>query len=114
MLEGDNEAHGGADAVRAKLALMEHNIYVGTEGMVADNVLTSRIRQLQGEGGDDDDSEAGGGSNNDIGARTMSQRSMARCGREQRSTAFGSLAERKCGGSKAIHTSSITGPRCKI
>ncbi|KAK3240701.1 hypothetical protein CYMTET_49480 [Cymbomonas tetramitiformis] len=40
MLEVDNEANGGADAVRAKLAFMEQKIYSSTEGMVADSVLT--------------------------------------------------------------------------
>eukprot|EP00854_Cymbomonas_tetramitiformis_P003733 gene3733-biopygen3671 len=40
MLEVDNEANGGADAVRAKLAFMEQKIYSSTEGMVAESVLT--------------------------------------------------------------------------
>ncbi|KAK3252279.1 hypothetical protein CYMTET_38422 [Cymbomonas tetramitiformis] len=40
LLEGDNEANGAADAVRAKLAFKEQQIYSRTEGMVAESVLT--------------------------------------------------------------------------
>eukprot|EP00854_Cymbomonas_tetramitiformis_P003641 gene3641-biopygen3581 len=46
MLEGDNEAHGGADAVRAKLAFMEQKIYAGTKGMVADTILTKWLAEF--------------------------------------------------------------------
>ncbi|KAK3284586.1 hypothetical protein CYMTET_7774 [Cymbomonas tetramitiformis] len=46
MLEGDNEASGGADAVRAKLAFMEQKIYSSTEGVVADSVLTKWLAEF--------------------------------------------------------------------
>ncbi|KAK3246029.1 hypothetical protein CYMTET_44423 [Cymbomonas tetramitiformis] len=46
MLEGDNEAHGGAEVVRAKLAFMEQKIYSGTEGVVADTVLTKWLAEF--------------------------------------------------------------------
>ncbi|KAK3241878.1 hypothetical protein CYMTET_48401 [Cymbomonas tetramitiformis] len=46
MLEGDSEAHDGAEAVRAKLAFMEQKIYAGTEGMVADTVLTKWLAEF--------------------------------------------------------------------
>ncbi|KAK3242772.1 hypothetical protein CYMTET_47546 [Cymbomonas tetramitiformis] len=46
MLEGDNEAHGGAEVVRAKLAFMEQKIYAGTEGVVADTILTKWLAEF--------------------------------------------------------------------
>ncbi|KAK3268802.1 hypothetical protein CYMTET_22709 [Cymbomonas tetramitiformis] len=46
LLEGDNQAHGGADAVRAKLAFMQQKIYSSTEGMVADSVLTKWLAEF--------------------------------------------------------------------
>ncbi|KAK3275491.1 hypothetical protein CYMTET_16379 [Cymbomonas tetramitiformis] len=46
VLEGDNEAHGGADAARAKLAFMEQKIYAGLEGVVADTVLTKWLSEF--------------------------------------------------------------------
>ncbi|KAK3239638.1 hypothetical protein CYMTET_50450 [Cymbomonas tetramitiformis] len=46
MLEGDNEAHGGAEVVRAKLAFMEQKIYAGTKGVVADTVLSKWLAEF--------------------------------------------------------------------
>ncbi|KAK3269483.1 hypothetical protein CYMTET_22074 [Cymbomonas tetramitiformis] len=46
MLEGDNEAYGGAEAVRAKLAFTDQKIYAGTEGMVADTVQTKWLSEF--------------------------------------------------------------------
>eukprot|EP00854_Cymbomonas_tetramitiformis_P034060 gene34060-biopygen8622 len=46
MLEGDNEARGGAEVVRAKLAFMEQKIYAGTEGVVADTILTKWLAEF--------------------------------------------------------------------
>ncbi|KAK3241237.1 hypothetical protein CYMTET_48988 [Cymbomonas tetramitiformis] len=120
MLEGDNEAHGGADAVRAKLAFMEQKIYARTEGMVADTVLTKWLAEFhnskaksvmtatakQAAGAASraqrSDHRVGGGRGGDrapppnspgqtaydTGVCTLSQRSMARWRREQRSTAL--------------------------
>eukprot|EP00854_Cymbomonas_tetramitiformis_P034072 gene34072-biopygen9987 len=46
MLKGDNEDHGGAEVVRAKLAFMEQKIYAGTEGVVADTILTKWLAEF--------------------------------------------------------------------
>eukprot|EP00854_Cymbomonas_tetramitiformis_P034015 gene34015-biopygen3239 len=64
MLEGDDEAHGGADAVRVKLAFMEQKIYAGTKGMVVDTVLTKWLAEFdnsKAKSENDGDSEAAGG-----------------------------------------------------
>ncbi|KAK3235405.1 hypothetical protein CYMTET_54386 [Cymbomonas tetramitiformis] len=46
LLDGDSEAHGGPEAVRASLLFMEQKAYVGTEGMVADSVLTKWMAEF--------------------------------------------------------------------
>ncbi|KAK3251021.1 hypothetical protein CYMTET_39632 [Cymbomonas tetramitiformis] len=123
MLEGDNEAYGGAEVVRAKLAFMEQKIYVGTEGVVADTVLSKWLAEFDsskaknvmtvtakqaagaanraqrgdhrvggGRGGDrappPNSPGKGGQTAYDTGVCTLTQRSMARWRREQRSTAM--------------------------
>ncbi|KAK3270662.1 hypothetical protein CYMTET_20951 [Cymbomonas tetramitiformis] len=46
LLEGDNEAECGPDAVRAKFAFMEQKIYSSTEGMVADTFPTKELAEF--------------------------------------------------------------------
>ncbi|KAK3278968.1 hypothetical protein CYMTET_13127 [Cymbomonas tetramitiformis] len=45
-MESDATIHGGADKLRAKLAFIEEKVYVGTEGVVIDSVLTKWLKEL--------------------------------------------------------------------
>ncbi|KAK3272953.1 hypothetical protein CYMTET_18781 [Cymbomonas tetramitiformis] len=99
MLEGDNEAHSGAEAVRAKLPFMEQKIYSGTERMVTDTVLTNCLAEFDNSKAKavmaTTTKQAAGAANRQApyvtGVRTLQERSMARWGREQRSAAVDRL-----------------------
>ncbi|KAK3282208.1 hypothetical protein CYMTET_10046 [Cymbomonas tetramitiformis] len=39
-MESNATSHGGAEALRAKLAFIEEKVYVGSDGLVSDSVLT--------------------------------------------------------------------------
>ncbi|KAK3238215.1 hypothetical protein CYMTET_51759 [Cymbomonas tetramitiformis] len=45
-MESDATIHGGADALRAKLAFIEEKVYAGTEGLVTDSVLTKWLKEF--------------------------------------------------------------------
>eukprot|EP00854_Cymbomonas_tetramitiformis_P020068 gene20068-biopygen20693 len=42
----DATVHGGAEALRAKLAFVEEKVYAGTEGLVTDSVLTKWLKEF--------------------------------------------------------------------
>ncbi|KAK3255451.1 hypothetical protein CYMTET_35363 [Cymbomonas tetramitiformis] len=44
--ESDATAHGGADALRAKLALIEEEVHAGSDGLVTDSVLTKWLKEF--------------------------------------------------------------------
>ena len=45
-METDATSHGGADASRAKLAFIEEKVYVGSDGLVTDSVLTKWLKEF--------------------------------------------------------------------
>jgi len=45
-METDATAHGGADALRAKLAFIEEKVYAGSDGLVTDSVLTKWLKEF--------------------------------------------------------------------
>eukprot|EP00854_Cymbomonas_tetramitiformis_P022341 gene22341-biopygen23069 len=45
-MESDATTHGGAEAVRAKLAFIEEKVYAGTDGLVTDSVLTKWLKEF--------------------------------------------------------------------
>ncbi|KAK3257507.1 hypothetical protein CYMTET_33408 [Cymbomonas tetramitiformis] len=46
-MESDVSVHGGADALRAKLASIEEKVYSGTDGLVTDSVLTKWLKEFR-------------------------------------------------------------------
>ncbi|KAK3263841.1 hypothetical protein CYMTET_27384 [Cymbomonas tetramitiformis] len=44
--ESDATTHGGADALRAKLAFIEEKVYAGSDGLVTNSVLTKWLKEF--------------------------------------------------------------------
>ncbi|KAK3256298.1 hypothetical protein CYMTET_34561 [Cymbomonas tetramitiformis] len=45
-MESDATSHGGAEALRAKLAFIEEKVYAGSDGLVSDSVLTKWLKEF--------------------------------------------------------------------
>ncbi|KAK3264728.1 hypothetical protein CYMTET_26550 [Cymbomonas tetramitiformis] len=45
-MESDATSHGGAEALRAKLAFIEEKMYAGGDGLVSDSVLTRWLKEF--------------------------------------------------------------------
>ncbi|KAK3262767.1 hypothetical protein CYMTET_28392 [Cymbomonas tetramitiformis] len=45
-MESDATTHGGAEALRAKLAFIEEKVYAGSDGLVTDSVLTKWLKEF--------------------------------------------------------------------
>ncbi|KAK3242073.1 hypothetical protein CYMTET_48217 [Cymbomonas tetramitiformis] len=45
-MECDATSHGGAEALRAKLAFIEEKVYAGSDGFVSDSVLTKWLKEF--------------------------------------------------------------------
>ncbi|KAK3277861.1 hypothetical protein CYMTET_14157, partial [Cymbomonas tetramitiformis] len=45
-IETDSTTHSGAEALQAKLAFIEQKVYTGTDGLVADSVLTKGLNDF--------------------------------------------------------------------
>ncbi|KAK3246580.1 hypothetical protein CYMTET_43889 [Cymbomonas tetramitiformis] len=45
-MESDATSHGGAEALRAKLAFIEEKVYAGSDGLVSNSVLTKWLKEF--------------------------------------------------------------------
>ncbi|KAK3284632.1 hypothetical protein CYMTET_7732 [Cymbomonas tetramitiformis] len=45
-MESDATSHGGAEALRAKLAFIKEKVYAGSDGLVSDSVLTKWLKEF--------------------------------------------------------------------
>ncbi|KAK3267985.1 hypothetical protein CYMTET_23486 [Cymbomonas tetramitiformis] len=45
-MESDATSHGGAEALRAKLAFIEEKVHAGSDGLVSDSVLTKWLKEF--------------------------------------------------------------------
>ncbi|KAK3236517.1 hypothetical protein CYMTET_53352 [Cymbomonas tetramitiformis] len=48
-MESDATVHGGAEALRGKLAFIEEKVYAGTEGLVTDGVLSKWLKEFDAQ-----------------------------------------------------------------
>ncbi|KAK3258262.1 hypothetical protein CYMTET_32688 [Cymbomonas tetramitiformis] len=48
-MESDATSHGGAEALRAKLAFIEEKVYAGSHGLVSDSVLTKWLKEFDAQ-----------------------------------------------------------------